>query len=64
MQEAVDLRRELAGLIPAAYLPDLEVSLSNLARLLRNMGRRAEALAASLEAFCLRLELVSLNCNA
>ncbi|WP_322756620.1 tetratricopeptide repeat protein, partial [Frankia sp. Cas3] len=48
--EAVDIRRRLAEVAPDAYLPDLAMSLNNLALFLSGVGRRAEALAPATEA--------------
>ncbi|RKM86463.1 hypothetical protein SFRA_033305, partial [Streptomyces xinghaiensis] len=49
-EEAVRLRRELAEVNPAAYLPNLAGALNNLAIQLSEVGRREEALAPAEEA--------------
>ena len=49
-REAVRLRRALAEDFPAAYTPDLAMSLNNLAAFLSEVGERDEALVAAREA--------------
>ena len=49
-REAVELYRGLAEASPAAYTPDLAMSLSNLANCLSEVGERNEALVAAREA--------------
>jgi tetratricopeptide (TPR) repeat protein len=49
-QEAVTLRRALAGKRPEAFEPNLAMSLNNVATMLSDLGRREEALAAAQEA--------------
>ncbi|MFI7026936.1 tetratricopeptide repeat protein, partial [Micromonospora sp. NPDC049900] len=60
-QEAADLYRQLAQANPAAYLPDLAMSLSNLGVMLSELGRREEALAPSQEAADLYRQLAQAN---
>jgi tetratricopeptide (TPR) repeat protein len=48
-QEAVAIRRVLVRARPAAFTPDLAMSLNNLAIMLSQLGRREEALAISEE---------------
>ena len=60
-QEAVDLRRELAAVNRAAYLPELAASLNNHAGLLAETGRQAEAVPISQQAVDLYAELAALN---
>ena len=55
----MDLHRELVGLNRDAYLPDLAISVNNLAMRLGEAGRRAEGLTAAQEAVDLHRELVS-----
>ena len=43
IQEAVTVRRALAEAHPDAYLPNLAMSLNNLANLLESLGRSAES---------------------
>ncbi|HEV2252293.1 MAG TPA: tetratricopeptide repeat protein, partial [Streptosporangiaceae bacterium] len=50
IQEAADIRRELAAARPDASRPDLAMALINLALWLADLGRPEEALAASQEA--------------
>ena len=50
IEEAVAIRRELAGARPDAFLPDLAMSLNNQSGRLSELGRREEALAAIEEA--------------
>ena len=56
-EEAVRLYRDLAGANPAAFLPDLAMSVYNVALYLANAGRREEALAAGEEAVRLYRDL-------
>ena len=49
-REAVKLRRALAKASPAAYTPDLAMSLNNLANSLSGVGEHNEALGAAREA--------------
>ena len=55
--EAVTLRRQLAHARPAAFLPDLALSLNNQSSRLSELGRREEALAAIEEAVTIRRQL-------
>ena len=57
-QEAVGLYRVLAGRSPAAYTPDLAMSLNNLANRLSEVGCSGEALELAQEAVNLRRVLV------
>ncbi len=50
IEEAVVIRRALADGQPDAFLPDLAMSLKNLATILTAAGRHAEAEAASAQA--------------
>jgi hypothetical protein len=50
IQEAVDIRRELASALPDAFRPDLAKSLNNLSSVLAKRGRREDALTAIQEA--------------
>ena len=45
-QEATEINRQLAQSNPAAFLPDLAMSLNNLGSILSELGRREEALDA------------------
>ena len=63
-QEAVALYRELAAGNPAAYLPDLAMSVNNLAVRLAEAGRRAEALDCAREASAHYHELARTNPDA
>ncbi|WP_297906605.1 tetratricopeptide repeat protein, partial [uncultured Actinomyces sp.] len=56
-REAVELYRVLAEASPAAYTPDLAMSLNNLANILSAVGERNEALEAAREAVRLRRAL-------
>ena len=49
-QEAVDIYRRLAKTNPAAYEPDLAMSINNLANRLSETGDRPGALKAAQEA--------------
>ena len=60
-QEAVGLYRELVEASPAAYTPDLAMSLNNLANILSGVGRLGEALEVAQEATGLRRELVEVS---
>jgi len=55
--EAVDIRRELARARPAAFTPNLAMSLNNLANVLSDLGRCEEALTAAQEAVDIRRAL-------
>ena len=50
-REAADLYKALAGASPAAYTPDLAMSLNNLATFLSEAGQRGEALQVFIEDF-------------
>ena len=50
-REAADLYKALAGASPAAYTPDLAMSLNNLANRLSEAGERGEALHIFIEDF-------------
>ena len=50
-QEAAGLYRELAGVSPAVYAPDLAASLNNLANILKEKGQYEEALNVFTEGF-------------
>ena len=50
-REAADLYKALAGASPAAYTPDLAMSLNNLANRLSEAGQRGEALQVFIEDF-------------
>ena len=52
---AVEIRRRLAEAEPAAYLPDLAMSLNNLSLRLGELGRTEEGLAAVSEAVEVRI---------
>ena len=60
-REAVTIRRQLAQDSPAAYLPDLAMSLSNLASSLSEAGQWEEALEMAREAVTLRRQLAQDN---
>jgi Tetratricopeptide repeat len=62
--EAVDIRRELAGANPAAYLPDLATSLNNLSVQQAETGDRQAALVSITEAVDIRRELAGANPGA
>ena len=51
VQEAVGLYRELVEASPAAYTPDLAMSLNNLANILKEKGQYEEALNVFTEGF-------------
>ena len=59
--EAVDIYRQLAAANPAAFEPDLAMSLSNLGAFLSGLGRREEALAPAQEAVRIRRRLATAN---
>ncbi|HEU0087848.1 MAG TPA: tetratricopeptide repeat protein [Pseudonocardiaceae bacterium] len=59
--EAVEIRRRLAGVNPAAFEPDLASALNNLGIRLSGLGRREEALAASTEAVQIYRRLAGVN---
>ncbi|MCY7341954.1 MAG: tetratricopeptide repeat protein, partial [Pseudonocardia sp.] len=59
--EAVDLRRRLAQTNPAAFLPDLAMSLNNLSLRQSNSGDRAGALDSITEAVDLYRRLAQTN---
>jgi tetratricopeptide (TPR) repeat protein len=59
--EAVEIRRRLAGVNPAAFDPDLASALNNRGAMLSNLGRREEALAATTEAVEIRRRLAGVN---
>ncbi|QLH41022.1 MAG: tetratricopeptide repeat protein [Defluviicoccus sp.] len=63
-EEAVSVYRELAGLRPDAFRPDLALSLNNYANFLSALGRREEALSAAEEAVTIRRELAGLRPDA
>jgi tetratricopeptide (TPR) repeat protein len=56
-EEAVGLYRQLAQQRPDAFLPDLGMSLNNLAKMLSGLGRREEALARAEESVRLYCQL-------
>jgi Tetratricopeptide repeat len=60
-EEAVVIRRRLAEANPAAYLPDLAMSLNNLGTFLSGVGRREQALASAEEAVVIRRRLAEAN---
>ncbi len=45
IEEAVNLRRQLAAAGPDAFTPDLAQSLNNMSGRLADLGRREEALS-------------------
>jgi tetratricopeptide (TPR) repeat protein len=57
-QEALDIYRRLVKDRPDAFLPDLAMSLNNLGTMLRDLGRREEALHAAQEALDIYRRLV------
>ena len=63
-EEAVRLYRQLAAARPDAFLPDLAMSLNNLANMLSALGRREEALAQAEEAVRLRRQLAAARPDA
>jgi len=63
-QEAVELRRELAGRNRDAFLPDLAGSLNNLANIQSEVGQREAALATAQEAVEKYRELAGWNRDA
>ena len=62
--QAADLYRRLAEVAPDAYLPDLAMSLNNLAMFLSEVGRRADALAPATEAVTIRRRLAEVAPDA
>ncbi len=58
IEAAVEVYRRLAGANPAAYEPDLAMSLNNLSNRLAEAGRRDEAEAAAAEAAQIRKRLL------
>jgi tetratricopeptide (TPR) repeat protein len=60
-EEAVTIYRRLTETNPAAYLPDLAMSLNNLGNWLAEVGRRQEALAATEEAVTIHRRLTEAN---
>ncbi|WP_327009725.1 tetratricopeptide repeat protein [Dactylosporangium sp. NBC_01737] len=60
-EEAVAIHRQLAKTNPAAYLPDLAMSLSNLGGHLSGLGRHDEALAPAAEAEAMYRRLAESN---
>ena len=63
-EEAVGLYRALAAARPDAFLPDLAMSLNNLANRLNDLGRREEALSAAEEAVRFRRALATTGPDA
>ena len=63
-REAEELYRALAEASPAAYTPDLAMSLTNLANRLSAVGERNEALVAAREAVRLRRALAEASPQA
>ena len=63
-REAVEIRRQLAAAQPDAFLPDLAMSLNNLANLLSDVGQRSDALAAIREAVEIRRQLAAAQPDA
>jgi tetratricopeptide (TPR) repeat protein len=59
IEEAVQLYRQLAADRPAAFTPDLAMSLNNLSSDLSDLGRREDALKAIEEAVQLRRQLAA-----
>jgi tetratricopeptide (TPR) repeat protein len=64
VEEAVTIRRDLAGGRPEAFLPDLARSLDNLSGCLAALGRREDALAAVEEAVTIRRDLAGVRPEA
>ena len=62
--ESVRLYRQLAEASPGAYLPDLAVSLNNLASHLREVGQDQEALQAGEESVRLYRQLAEASPGA
>ncbi|MER6086307.1 tetratricopeptide repeat protein, partial [Streptomyces sp. NPDC001833] len=60
-EEAVEIRRRLAAVNPAAYEPDLAASLTNLGTFLAGAGRRGEALTATEQAVEIHRRLAAVN---
>ena len=63
-QEALSIRRELAKANPEAYLPDVAMTLNNLAILYRDTQRMKAAEEAYQEALSIRRELAKANPEA
>ena len=63
-REAEELYRALAEASPAAYTPDLAMSLTNLANILSEVGKQDEALVAAREAVRLRRALAEASPQA
>ena len=63
-REAVELYRALAEASPQAYMPDLAMSLNNLANRLSAVGERGEALVVAREAVRLRRVLAEASPQA
>ncbi|HAI11105.1 MAG TPA: hypothetical protein DCM28_05330, partial [Phycisphaerales bacterium] len=63
-QQAVEIRRKLADANPDAFLPDLAMSLNNLAIQLSELGRRQEALENVQKAVEIRRKLAEANPDA
>ena len=61
MRDAIRLARQLAIDNPAAYEPDLAMSINNLANILSETGDRAGALVAAREAVEIRRRLAQAN---
>src|SRR5262249_50330650 len=59
--EAVQIYRRLAQANPAAYDPDLALSLNNLGNRLSGLGRREDALTATTEAVQIYRRLAQAN---
>ena len=60
-EQAVEIRRRLAAVNPAAFEPDLARSLNNLGNRLSGVGRRAEALTATEQSVEIRRRLAAVN---
>ncbi|MCX5646899.1 MAG: tetratricopeptide repeat protein [Phycisphaerae bacterium] len=58
-QKLVEMHEKLAAARPEAFLPDLAMSLNNLANRLSELGRREEALAAGQRAVEIREKLAA-----
>lgn len=63
-EEAVAIRRSLAGARPDAFAPNLAASLHSLGGWLSNLGRREEALAVTQEAVAIRRRLATARPDA
>jgi tetratricopeptide (TPR) repeat protein len=57
IEEAVTIRRQLAGARPDAFLPDLAMALNNQSIRVGDLGRQEEALAAVEEAVTIYRQL-------